>query len=82
MNGKPQKSGVAFSDGTGEMGLINAVQLRTMRATSEGSYVKLSYLKVYELERNTSDPRYVEASEKIQELPETLTANPKSVTAI
>ena len=80
VNGKLQKSGVAFSDGTGEMGLINAVQLRTMRATSEGSYVKLSYLKVYELERNTSDPRYIEALEKIQELPETLTANPKTVT--
>lgn len=74
------KTNIAFSDGSGAAELINAMQVRGMRASSAGSYVKLSSVRVYEIERNTEDSRYIEALERLSELPELLTENPVAVT--
>ena len=57
------------------------LQIKAMYATAKNSYIKISSgVKAYEIERNTSDQRYIAAMGRVSTLPEAPTANPKSVT--
>ena len=72
---------IPFADGKGDSCIINAIQIKCAAYTTEkNSYLTISGVRIYEMEKDTSDARYIDAIGKIESLPDKLTDDPSGVT--